>query len=180
MDVVLRFSLTEFAKTVSKTLQLTVHKQVILFRQFDARSGASFVYNCSFTFTISSVLRQMVAEEQAAQQEVAQKQLPSCRDHRFPCEETLCLASHRFPEQVSFHLESCVADIGFSKFVALGMTVGSTTGRVSVLIPLELDPGISVGVLTKIFPLRCRGSVPSGGSCWLRKSTCAPPEKRKS
>ena len=38
------------------------------------------------------------------------------------------------------------------------MTVGSTTGFVSVLIPLKLDPGISVGVLTKIFPLRCRGS----------------------
>ena len=77
-------------------------------------------------------------------------------------------------------LESCVAGIGFSKFVALGMTVGSTTGFVSVLIPLELDPGVSVGVLTKIFPLRCRGSVPSGGSYWLRRSTCAPFEKRKS
>ena len=62
-------------------------------------------------------------------------------------------------------LEPCVASIGFSKFVALGMTVGSTTGLVSVLIPLELVPGISVGVLTKIFPLRCHGSDPSGGSC---------------
>ena len=31
--------------------------------------------------------------------------------------------------------------------------MGSTTGLVSVLIPLELVPGISVGVLTKIFPL---------------------------
>ena len=62
-------------------------------------------------------------------------------------------------------LESRVAGIGFSKFVALGMTVGSTTGLASVLIPLELVPGISFGVLTKIFPLRCRGSDPSGGSC---------------
>ena len=51
-----------------------------------------------------------------------------------------------------------MADIGFSKVVVLGMTVGSTTGLVSVLIPLELAPGTSVGVLTKIFPLRCRGS----------------------
>ena len=48
------------------------------------------------------------------------------------------------------------------KFVELGMTVGSTTGFVSVLIPLELDPDIYVGVRGKIFPLRCRGSVPSG------------------
>ena len=46
-------------------------------------------------------------------------------------------------------------------------------------IPLELVPGISVGVLTKIFPLRCRGSDPSGGSCWLRRSTCVHFEKRK-
>ena len=49
--------------------------------------------------------------------------------------------------------------------MALGMTVGSATGLVSVLLPLELIPGISVGVVTKIFQLRCRDSDPSGGSC---------------
>ena len=62
-------------------------------------------------------------------------------------------------------LESCVAYIGLSKFVALEMTVDSTTGLVCLLIPLELVRGISVGVLTKIFPLRCRVSEPSRGSC---------------
>ena len=42
-----------------------------------------------------------------------------------------------------------MVDIGFSKFVSLGTTLGTTTGLVSVLIPLELAPGIDVGVLTK-------------------------------
>ena len=77
-------------------------------------------------------------------------------------------------------LVSCVADVGSSIFVSLGITVGSTTGLVSVLIPLELVPDNSVGVLTKIFPLRCRGSDPSGKSGWLRISTCVPFEYLKS
>ena len=47
-----------------------------------------------------------------------------------------------------------MVDIGFSKFVALETTVFSTAGLVSVLTPLELVPGISVGVLAKIFPLK--------------------------
>ena len=81
-----------------------------------------------------------MTEEQTAKQEVAQEQSQSCRDHRFPCRETLCLASHRFPGSGVGSLKSCVADIGFYKFVALGVTVGSTTGLVSVLIPLELVP----------------------------------------
>ena len=62
-------------------------------------------------------------------------------------------------------LEPSMADIGSLNFVTLGTTMGSITGFVSVTIPLELVPGISVGVLTKIFPLKCRGSDPTGGSC---------------
>ena len=58
----------------------------------------------------------------------------------------------------------CAAGVESSMSVSLGIVVGSTTGFVSVLIPLDLVPDNSVGVLTKIFPLRCRGSEPSGGS----------------
>ena len=59
---------------------------------------------------------------------------------------------------------SDVTGIGSSVFVSLETIGGSITGIVSVFAPLELVPDISVGVLKKILPLRCRGSDPSGGS----------------
>ena len=75
----------------------------------------------------------------------------------------LCLAFYRSPEQVSVHSSRASRASDSPGFVALGRTVGSTTSFVSVFIPLALDPGNSVGVRTKIFPLRCRGSIPPGG-----------------
>ena len=105
-----------------------------------------------------------MTETQTERQEVAEE-MSSSRDHRSPCRETPCCPSCRFPEQVSVHSSFAWQASHHPFFVSLGMKVGSTTGFVSVLILLELVPDTSVGVLTKIFPLRCRGS-DTGGSGW--------------
>ena len=69
-----------FLNLLSKTLRLTGHEQLILFRQLGARFDTSSVHCCSLTFIIKFSVEATVTEEQFSKQEVAQEQLSSGRE----------------------------------------------------------------------------------------------------